>query len=74
MPLDENLRWRKPAEKALLPWPGFFYFHQHLSDRLLGFHAGSLCSLQIARYTPGRGIMAQPSGDTVAKPSVAIQL
>jgi hypothetical protein len=74
MPLYETYRGRKTPEKTFLPWPGFFYFHEYLSDRLLGLYAGSLCPLQIAGHTPCSGIVAQWAGDRVVESPFPVQV
>jgi len=59
MPLHETFRRRKPAFKALFPWPGFFLLDQNLPDRLLGLHRDGFCPFQVTGQSSGTGCMFQ---------------
>jgi|WetSurMetagenome_2_1015567.scaffolds.fasta_scaffold137335_2 hypothetical protein len=74
MSVDKTWRRRKPALKALFPWPGFFLLDQNLPDYLLGFQAEGFCPLQIAGQGPGPHAMLQPFWKGVVDPLSSIQV
>ena len=74
MPPYEGMRRRQPMSKALLPWPGFFYFDQYLPNGLLCFQADGFGPLQVASEASGCGILAKLPLNTVAYTSLPIQI
>jgi len=74
MSLDETCRRRKPALKALFPWPGFLLLDQNLPDRLLGLHTEGFCPLQIVGQGSWGSRMIQLWWNGVMDPPFPIQI